>query len=76
MRNRILDDMRDQLEIEGMEIGTPAYEARFVAIRVDKCKQMQGVSRCLDCQAYDGCSLIKQHMRNKLLKTNDPVSPK
>lgn len=58
----ILEDIREEVELEGHEPGTPKFERIYLARRVERCQQMQGVRECRDCRAYLDCSLAKEHM--------------
>jgi hypothetical protein len=62
--SRILDELRDEVELEGYEPGTPEFERIFLARRVKKCQEFQLVEHCTQCKAFDYCELAKQHMKN------------
>jgi hypothetical protein len=59
----ILVSLRHQAEDEGLTPGTPAFEFRLLALRVEKCMELQHVSSCSACRAYFGCELTREHQR-------------
>ena len=61
---RILRIM-NQVQGEGHEPGTPAFDRRVRARKVVLCQELHRVSTCTRCIAYDGCELIKAHLRDK-----------
>lgn len=64
MKSRVLRVLESQLEDSGLKPGSKPYERELRARKVEMCKQFQGVSSCWDCKAFDGCELVKQHLRD------------
>lgn len=62
--SRTLDLIREELELEGFEPGTPEFEHRFLARKVQRCQEMQNVQECANCRAFLECNLARQHMMN------------
>ena len=58
-RRGIIDEIKEMVESEGLEQGTPEYEKRFLIVRVDRCKQLHGVNECSECVAYEECPLVR-----------------
>ena len=54
---RILDNIQDQLELEGYVPGTPKYEQELRRLKVEQCQQMQSVGECSACPRYEFCDL-------------------
>ena len=50
--------------MEGYRSGTPQFEAQLRGRQVEACMEMQGVGSCQECPAFDGCEIIKQHLRD------------
>ena len=72
MAKDILTSIKEKVEDEGNEIGTPQYEFRLLALKVDKCMEMQSVTKCSECRAYLGCSLTRDHAMAKLYGPRKP----
>ena len=60
-----LTRLRNQTEDEGYEPGTPQFEFRFLALRVEKCMEGQGVTLCSSCKVFDDCEMTRTHERWK-----------
>lgn len=60
--SKILEDIKEEVELEGYEPGTPQFEKVYLARRVRACQELQGVIECRDCKAYIDCSLTKEYM--------------
>jgi hypothetical protein len=61
----VLVRLRYQVEDEGYEEGTPAFEQRLLALRVGKCQEMQNVTTCQECRAFDSCEMAHEYLRQK-----------
>lgn len=59
-----LELIREEVELEGYEPGTPEFERIFLARRVQRCQEMQNVLECMNCRAFLSCDLARQHMIN------------
>lgn len=71
--SKTLELIREEVELEGYEPGTYQFERVFLARRVKKCQELQGVVECMDCRAYLGCDLARQYMIDvKYGGNNDP----
>ena len=64
MKTRVLRQLESDLEGEGFKRGTERWDRAVCTRKVLLCKQAQGVESCWDCMAFDGCELVKQHLRN------------
>ena len=65
MRTYILRKLHEQAEDEGFEPGTPKFEYRFLELRVQRCREMQGLTLCTDCKANDACQFGREYARKK-----------
>lgn len=72
MRRDILTTLKERVEDEGYEPGTPQYEARLLAARVERCMEMQGVTKCSECRAFLGCDLTIEHAQAKAYGPKQP----
>ena len=61
----VLTKLREQAEDEGYEPGTPRYEYRYLELRVERCREMQDVTLCTDCKAFDACQISKDYAQKK-----------
>jgi hypothetical protein len=61
-----LQKLREQAEDEGYEPGTPKYEYRYLELRVERCRELQEVTLCTDCRAFDACQIGKDYARRKV----------
>ena len=59
---RILEALQDQLELEGHTPGTPKYERELRRLKVEQCREMQGVGSCSDCARCEFCELRVAHI--------------
>lgn len=59
---KILTKLQDEAEDLGHTPGTPEFEKALCALKVSRCKEMQGVSECSDCKAYEHCGLVREYM--------------
>lgn len=64
--------LREHVEDEGYEPGTPQFDARLVFLRVEKCMELQAVTRCGDCRAYLDCPLLEAYSRLKVFGITKP----
>lgn len=55
-------DIEDQVTLEGYEPGTEAYERVFLERRVKKCQELQNVTECQNCPAFDRCDMAHQYL--------------
>lgn len=62
-RRTRLQSVADELEAEGFVPGTPPYEATLRQRKIEVCQVLQEVPSCFECDAYDSCEMIKQHLR-------------
>ena len=63
----ILDQLQARVDNEGHEPGTPPYERRLLLLRVEKCVELQGVSSCSECKAYEHCPYAREYADLKRL---------
>jgi hypothetical protein len=61
----ILTGFRHQAEDEGLTPGTSEFDFRILALKVERCMEMQNVTLCSACPAYYGCELTREHQRWK-----------
>ena len=59
-----IENIRIDLDLNGLIKGTQKYEAAFIERRVEKCKELRGESSCFECKAFGECNLIRQHLMN------------
>lgn len=62
--NKILDALEYQVEAAGYVPGTPEFDRRLRAAKVEKCREMQDVDFCSNCRAFLSCDLIRIHLRD------------
>lgn len=62
--SQTLELIREEVELEGYEPGTPEYDRVFLARRVRRCQEIQNVVECVECRAFWGCQLAREHMIN------------
>jgi hypothetical protein len=62
----ILQRLRSQAEDEGFEAGTPKYEFRLLELRVERCRELQEVTLCSECKAFESCNFGKDYARRKV----------
>lgn len=62
MKARILKELERDLEGQGLKPRSPEFDRAYRSRKVELCKAMQKVASCWDCKAFDGCSLVKQHL--------------
>lgn len=67
MDSKILNRLLDAVEAEGLEAGTPAYDRRLLALRVEKCVELQVVTECGECKAFENCEYAKSFLRLRKL---------
>ena len=59
---KVLTKLHDEAEDLGYTPGTPEYEKALCALKVARCKEMQGVFQCADCTAFEHCELVREYM--------------
>ena len=64
MKSRVLRVLEAELEGAGLKPGSKLYEQELRARKVELCKEFQQVDSCWNCKAFDGCSLVKQHLQD------------
>jgi len=69
--SKILDELELQAEVAGYIPGTPAYDRHLRALKVEKCREMQGVNHCSACRAFLDCTLVKMHLKDYTVGGND-----
>jgi len=67
-----LNRLRAELEAAGLKPGTPEFDKEERSRKVEMCKQMKQVDSCWNCEAFDHCELIKQHLRD-IYKVQAPL---
>lgn len=50
-----LEELEEEVELEGLSPGTPEFERALLTKRVLRCQDMQGVSDCQNCRAFHDC---------------------
>ena len=63
-RRTRLEQLRLDLENEGYQPGSPQFEAQLRSKQVEACQELQEVPSCDSCPAFDGCEIIKAHLRD------------
>ena len=72
MTTQMLKDIEKNLEIEGLKPGSFIYEAELRRRKVALCQQIKAVDSCWDCNYFDHCPLIKQHLVDLRYHTRKP----
>lgn len=62
VRNKVLDQLKEDLELEGFDPDSPAFAAHLLARQVKKCQELQQVRDCPQCQAFDDCDISKRYL--------------
>lgn len=60
--SKTLEVIREEVELEGYEPDTPEFNRVYLARRVRKCQEIQGVQDCTDCRAFIACGLAREYM--------------
>ncbi len=60
--SKLLQDIEEEVELEGNEPGTPKFKLLVLDRQVRKCQELQRVSLCTDCPAFLGCTLAARHL--------------
>lgn len=58
----ILDRLKGRVVQEGFAEGSPAFEKRFLQVRVEECQRRHFVPSCRQCSYFDNCELGKQYL--------------
>jgi hypothetical protein len=61
----VLDDLDADLEIAGLEPGTPEFEVAKRRQQVAICQDLRGEASCFTCSAYLNCVVAKAHLRDE-----------
>lgn len=64
---RILEDLKERVEMSGYEPGTPEFEKELRREQVQLCMQMQDVGECQECARFSFCELRIAHWRDSRL---------
>jgi hypothetical protein len=51
-----------ELQAEGFQKGTPAFDAALLQRQVERCRDVKGVTTCQDCGYFDHCTTAKQFL--------------
>lgn len=62
MSARELERVRQDLEIEGYEPGSPDFEFLLLERRVQLCQVLHRAPQCGGCPHYDACTLVKDYL--------------
>ena len=54
-----------QAEASGEKPGTPGFDRKVRALKVEKCRELQPVRFCSECPAFMDCELLKEHLRDQ-----------
>jgi len=57
-----IERIRIQLELEGYEPGTEAFEKALRSEKVLQCQVRRSVASCFACEHYEHCSLAKEYL--------------
>jgi hypothetical protein len=61
-RNRVLELLNEELELEGFTPGTPEFERLLLSRKVHKCQEMQNTIDCPSCRAFIDCETARQYL--------------
>lgn len=67
---RLLDEIVEQAEAEGLRKGTQQYEDRLVGLKVEKCQEMRGVT-CSVCPLQNSCELVTKFHKLNLQRKHE-----
>ena len=62
MTTKTLSKLHDEAEDLGYTPDTPEFEKALCALKVSRCKELQGVHECKDCKAYEHCDLVREYL--------------
>lgn len=55
-------ELEQELEAQGVERSSPHFDIRLREAKLRRCQDRRGVSKCKDCQHYEMCELVKEHV--------------
>lgn len=61
MESRVLQELKDEAEDLGHKPGTPTFDKVLCKLKVIRCREMQSVSECPHCKAFESCGLINEY---------------
>jgi len=72
----VLEQLEVDVELEGHAPGSPGYEVRLRARKVEKCKELQEVTSCTNCRAAFHCNLLVTYRRDLMRMQQNVVVDK
>lgn len=53
----VMGGILSSVKMEGYPLGSPEFEKRKCQLQVAKCREMRGLTSCIECPAADFCEL-------------------
>ena len=70
--DRGIEQIKTDLDLEGIKEGTPQYDFQFLERKVKLCQERRRVMSCQTCSYYEDCTLVKEYALCKIYKQPPP----
>lgn len=61
----IVDEMKEQIKLEGIKEGDRAFNERLIALKVERCQEIKNTS-CSACPHLDWCGIAQEFRKIQL----------
>ena len=69
-----LERLKNQVEDEGYQVGSPGYDFRLLELKVQTCQQMQNVELCSMCKAIEACETGMRYEQERRAGRRKPLT--